>query len=112
MTNTSEDAARLLHDAHKKNFTFPPCLKSTLSIDEAYEIQFRLLELRQNENEKLIGSKVGLTSTAMRHQQGVHEPCLGHLIKSGHLKSPAGFSYERLYAAGFETELCLRLKAP
>ena len=56
-----------------------------------------------------VGWKVGLTSTAMQAQQGVHEPCLGHLLQSGQRPSPARFDFDALLSPGFENELCIRL---
>ena len=107
-----KDPATILHGSYKKNVAFPDSLRGTLSTDEAYDAQFQLLQIRQNENEKLVGWKDGLTSPAMQQQQGVHEPCLGHLIKSGQRHSPAIFKFNDLHSPGFENELCLRLKFP
>ena len=109
---TFNNAACLLNEAYKNNDIFPDSLLGTMSIDEAYDTQFQLLQIRQEENEKLVGWKVGLTSKAMQQQQGVHEPCLGHLIKSGQRNSPAVFLHGELYSPGFENELCLRLNSP
>ena len=107
-----KDPASILHGSFKKNTVFPDSLLGPLSIDQAYDTQFQLLQIRQNENEKLVGWKVGLTSAAMQQQQGVDEPCLGHLIKSGQRNSPATFTFNELFSPGFENELCLRLKLP
>lgn len=112
MPSKSEIAALELHKAYMENTVFPDTLHNVLSIDSAYETQFKLLDLRETQGEQLVGWKVGLTSTAMQAQQGVHEPCLGHLLKSGHHVAPSEFEYELLYSPGFENELCLRLNKP
>ena len=112
MALKSEDVATSMHAAYQENSVFPDTLHNMLSIDAAYAAQFDLLKRREDDGEKLAGWKVGLTSVAMQQQQGVHEPCLGHLLDSGHRTAPATFSYDELHAPGFENELCLRLKGP
>jgi len=112
MPPSPKDAAQLLHAAYQANAVFPDTLEDALTVDEAYEAQFQLLNLREGAGEKLVGWKVGLTSVAMQRQQGVHEPCLGHLLASGHGTAPAAFAFDTLHAPGFENELCLRLQSP
>lgn len=113
MTNpTIRDIAPLLHEAYRENQSFPESCLGILSIDEAYEVQFELADLRKADSENLCGWKVGLTSKAMQEQQGMHEPCLGHLLQSGQIGSPAKFDFDELISPGFENELCLRLKSP
>jgi len=112
MPASTKDTARLLHAAYEENALFPESLQDTLNIDDAYDAQFELLNLREDAGETLVGWKVGLTSVAMQRQQGVHEPCLGHLLASGHRTAPASFAFDELRAPGFENELCLRLDTP
>lgn len=107
-----QDVTTLLHEAYHKNAFFPDACLRVLSLEDAYEVQFALADLRVGEGEKLAGWKVGLTSKAMQEQQGTHEPCLGHLLGSGQVASPAKLSYENLIVPGFENELCMRLKSP
>ena len=47
----------------------------------------------------------------MQRQQGVHDPCLGHLLVSGQQPAPATFDFDSLHRPRFENELCLRLGA-
>lgn len=112
MQTPSKDAARALHAAYLENAMFPDTLANTLSLDDAYAAQFHLLALREDAGETLAGWKVGLTSQAMQRQQGVHEPCLGHLLVSGQRPSPAAFAFDDMRGPGFENELCIRMAAP
>ena len=48
----------------------------------------------------------------MQRQQGVHEPCLGHLLVSGQRPAPATFDFDSLHGPGFENELCVLLGKP
>lgn len=106
------EVASLLNEAYRHNQIFPDNLTETLTMDEAYQVQFELSGLRVADDEQLAGWKVGLTSKAMQEQQGVHEPCLGFLLESGQIASPARFQYDELHFPGFENELCIRLKSP
>lgn len=110
MPNSS--VAAQIHQCLSDNTMFPDTLSQTLSLDEAYGVQFDLLALRLSDGQTHAGWKVGLTAKAMQQQQGVHEPCLGHLVGGGRLTSPARMVFDDLMAPGFENELCMRMKAP
>ncbi len=104
-----QDIAKLIHDAYRRGAMFPDAAHGQLDLPNAYRAQFELLALREADGECAVGWKVGLTSQAMQAQQGVHEPCFGHLLASGQRESPAQLHFEEMIAPGFENELCLRL---
>lgn len=104
--------ASILHEAYRNNEAFPDSCLGLLSIEEAYVVQFELAQFREADGDSLAGWKVGLTSKAMQIQQGMHEPCLGHLLQSAQVSSPAKFQFNDLISPGFENELCLKLKSP
>ncbi|WP_170384323.1 2-keto-4-pentenoate hydratase [Ruegeria atlantica] len=108
----TEQAARLVHNALMQNTTFPDSLSRQFTLEQAYDVQFELLKQREAVAETHAGWKVGLTSKAMQQQQGVPEPCMGHLMVEGHLTSPCRLEFDTLMAPGFENELCLRLGQP
>lgn len=112
MANDVAGAAGAILAALKGNTPFPEDLSRRFSLDQGYAVQFELLERRKAHGDVHVGWKVGLTSRAMQLQQGVHEPCLGHLVAAGHVYSPAVFRFDELMAPGFENELCIRLGAP
>jgi len=111
MPMTELEAAQLLHSALRNGTEFPASLARTMTMDDAYAVQFALLDLQQQSRERQAGWKVGLTAKAMQEQQGMHEPVFGHLLASGQLTSPAQLSFDGLIAPGFENELCLRVKS-
>lgn len=111
MPNSSALAAARIYNCLQNNEMFPSSLSQTMTIDQAYDTQFELLELQVSGGEPQAGWKVGLTSKAMQIQQGVHEPCLGFLLGTGQLHSPAALPFEELMAPGFENEICIRLKS-
>ena len=104
--------ASILHEAYRKNEIFPDSCLGLLSIEDAYLVQFELAQLREADGDSLAGWKVGLTSKAMQIQQEMHEPCLGHLLQSAQVSSPARFRFDDLISPGFENELCFKMKAP
>ena len=53
---------------------------STLSINEAYEVQRLVADLRVQSGERVVGYKVGCTSRAIRTQFGLSEPICGRLF--------------------------------
>lgn len=52
----------------------------TLSIDDAYEVQRRVIAAREARGEQVVGYKVGCTSNAIREQFGLSEPICGRLM--------------------------------
>jgi 2-keto-4-pentenoate hydratase len=52
----------------------------SLSLDDAYEVQRRVIEARTAGGEQVVGYKVGCTSRAIRQQFGLTEPVCGQLM--------------------------------
>jgi 2-keto-4-pentenoate hydratase len=52
----------------------------SLSLDDAYEVQRRVIAARTAEGERVVGYKVGCTSRAIRRQFGLTEPVCGRLM--------------------------------
>ncbi|MBP0496311.1 2-keto-4-pentenoate hydratase [Pararoseomonas indoligenes] len=80
-----------------------------LDLSSAYAVQLAFLDRYIAEGEFQAGWKVGLTAPAMRAQQGVHEPCFGFLLGSGHRETGAAYRFDDLISPGFENELCLTI---
>ncbi len=112
MTIRIDEAAQEIHKALLDNTLFPDVLSRQFTLDQSYDVQFELLKQRIAAGEKHAGWKVGLTSKAMQEQQGVPEPCLGHLMGEGHMNAPAHLDFDALMSPGFENELCLRIGRP
>ncbi|MYL32109.1 2-keto-4-pentenoate hydratase [Pontibacillus yanchengensis] len=55
-------------------------LKQDLTIDEAYQIQLRIIQHKVERGAHIVGRKIGLTSLAMQELLGVDEPDYGHLL--------------------------------
>lgn len=109
MTTTNDDLIEAFWQSRLQGVYFPPAYFGKLSIDQSYAIQLGLIERRLADGERQIGWKVGLTAPAIQRQFGFHEPVFGCVLDSkpsGHVFAPAD-----LIAPGFESELCMRLRA-
>ncbi|MEO8857183.1 MAG: fumarylacetoacetate hydrolase family protein [Burkholderiaceae bacterium] len=101
-------AQSIWHEMQRKRH-LPPEWRGRLSVPQAYAAQLAILRRWVQAGDTQAGWKVGLTSAAMRLQQGVSEPCFGFLLDSGHLQSGVHLKYDDLIAPAFENELCLTL---
>jgi 2-keto-4-pentenoate hydratase len=104
-----DDAAQKIEDAYiSKN----PAPLSSLAIeglttDQAYEIQKKLVEIRVNKGEEIVGYKAGLTSAPSQKKFGVTEAVRGTLFKS--MIQWPGTMYQKNFARMFiETEIGFR----
>ncbi|MFQ3218754.1 MAG: 2-keto-4-pentenoate hydratase [Paraglaciecola sp.] len=61
-------------------------LTQTITLQEAYEIQAKILERRYNRGEKLVGYKMGFTSKAKMIQMGVNDIIWGRLTDAMEIK--------------------------
>ena len=109
MSPSPADIAAELHALYQAGEMFPASLGGSLTVDAAYKAQFALLECRKDDGEQLAGWKVGLTSQAMQEQQGIHEPCLGHLLTSCHHDSGVQLVFDDMVSPGIENELCVQV---
>jgi 2-oxopent-4-enoate/cis-2-oxohex-4-enoate hydratase len=50
-----------------------------ITVDDAYHISQRLLELRCDDGERVVGKKIGITSAAVQRMLGVDQPDFGFL---------------------------------
>lgn len=53
---------------------------ASLSVEDAYEVQRRVIAARVAKGEKVVGYKVGCTSRAIRHRFDVAEPICGRVM--------------------------------
>jgi 2-keto-4-pentenoate hydratase len=66
-----------LSKTHDARYTFD---MASLSIDDAYEVQRRMIAARVARGEEVVGYKVGCTSRAIRRQFGLAEPICGRVM--------------------------------
>jgi 2-keto-4-pentenoate hydratase len=83
-----------------------------LTLDDAYEIQRHLIDLRLAAGARRVGRKVGLTSKAMQEMLGVDQPDFGVLLDTMVVPAASGFEAASLIAPRAEPEIGFVLSAP
>lgn len=66
-----------------------------IDIDDAYRVSLRLLERRQQDGERVIGKKIGVTSKPVQDMLGVHQPDFGFLLDTMQVPDGAAVSLSR-----------------
>ena len=71
----------LLYECLKNRSTMAPITdeEPDMTIENAYHISLQLLKRRQEDGEKVIGKKIGVTSKAVQNMLNVHQPDFGFL---------------------------------
>ena len=104
--------ARELFDALVAGNAISPLTDSypDMSIDDAYQISLAFLNIRKDENgEKIIGKKIGVTSKPVQDMLGVFQPDFGFLTDAMHAK--AGKVHVDCHIAPMaEAEIAFKLK--
>ena len=83
-----------------------------IDIDDAYRVSLRLLERRQQEGERIVGKKIGVTSKPVQDMLGVHQPDFGFLLDTMRVADGATVSLAqaRLIQPRAEGEIAFVLK--
>lgn len=78
---SAEDLAATLFAALREGHTVPPLVERdpSLGIDDAYAISLVMLAMRQQQGERVVGKKIGVTSKVVQDMLGVHQPDFGFL---------------------------------
>ena len=104
-------AARLMDD-HRVNRPFSAFAKGygIESVDDAYEVQDKYVELRKNRSgARVAGYKIGLTSKKMQELCGIATPVAGVVLASGVRVSPATIDATTFAHFGLEFEIAVRI---
>ncbi|HTV88429.1 MAG TPA: 2-oxo-hepta-3-ene-1,7-dioic acid hydratase [Stellaceae bacterium] len=110
--------ARAYHAAEKerRRTRAPSVLHPGLTVDDAYAIQRRWVELKVAEGNSIRGRKIGLTSRAMQRQSNITEPDYGALLADMFYGDGAEIPMSRFIQPRLECELGFvlgrRLKGP
>lgn len=100
-------AAKQLTSAYLTRVPVAPLVESFpgMTMDDAYAIQALQAAAWLDDGRVLVGHKVGLTSTAMQQQMGVHEPDFGGLYDTMLCSGDAPISPSRFIAPRIEPEM-------
>lgn len=81
-----------------------------VTVDDAYQIQLRVMELKQKAGQVVVGKKIGLTSLAMQTMLGVSEPDYGHILHGMVIMEGSKIPAGDLIAPRIEGEIAFVLK--
>jgi 2-oxo-3-hexenedioate decarboxylase len=109
MANISEIAQSLHQAAHQTKPIAQISLQHPLSLDEAYQVQKALIDLRLQEGETLIGLKMGFTSEAKMQQMGVHDLIWGRLTSAMLIPNNNTTARSMYIHPRVEPEICFRI---
>lgn len=93
-----------------RRLTSPPAWPVTeLTLQDAYDVQRRVIERRVHLGEEVVGYKVGCTSRAIRQQFGLTEPICGHLTRPYVYSPEMPFSCRDFVNPAIEPEFVLTI---
>lgn len=83
---------------------------SEITIRDAYNIQLQTIKQRVNAGEKIVGKKIGVTSTAVMDMLGVDQPDFGHLTSNMIYEDGAAIKRDSFIQPKAEGEIAFVLK--
>jgi len=103
--------ADMLFEAEQNRKAFPPLTDqdSTLTVEDAYQIQLYNIKRAEGMGHVICGKKIGLTSEGIQKQMGVHEPDYGHLFEAMDCKD-GKLKCDELIQPRIEAEMAFILK--
>ncbi len=116
--DTHKDIARRLHEAEKTRVQIRQVSLDhpEMTMDDAYAVQSRWIELKVAEGQAIKGHKIGLTSRAMQQSSQISEPDYGTLMDRMFFAEGGDIPIERFIVPRVEIELAFilarRLEGP
>ncbi|UZG42997.1 2-oxopent-4-enoate hydratase [Caldimonas thermodepolymerans] len=80
-----------------------------ITIDDAYQIQLRMIQHRLDAGERVVGKKIGVTSKVVMDMLGVNQPDFGHLLSGMAYDEGQPISVGSLIAPRAEAEVAFIL---
>jgi 2-oxopent-4-enoate/cis-2-oxohex-4-enoate hydratase len=81
-----------------------------ITIEDAYHIQQRMIARRQQDGERIIGKKIGVTSRAVMNMLGVYQPDFGYLLDAMIVNEGEAIDSATLIQPKAEGEIAFLLK--
>ena len=110
---TINDIASELFDALNHQKIIQPLTDRypEININDAYQISRKFLSFRESSGEKVVGKKIGVTSSVVQEMLGVDQPDFGFLTDTMRVQNRASFSIEdSLIQPRAEAEIAFILK--
>jgi 2-keto-4-pentenoate hydratase len=104
--------ALYLQEAEDKRLGGEPLtqLKEDLTTEEAYQVQFKVIQEKVKKGHRIVGKKIGLTSEAMQKGFGIDTPDCGHLLDSMEVQNKGIVSPHQVIQPKIEAEIAFVLK--
>jgi 2-keto-4-pentenoate hydratase len=116
MSNTTQEVIetvrRQLAEAYRRRTPCDPVrpLLEPLGLEGAYAVQRLLIEDRINAGERIVGHKIGLTSTSVQKQLGVDQPDYGVLTNAMEFGDQEEIPFSHLIQPKVEAEIAFILE--
>jgi len=104
-----EETTASLWETMQRGQPAAEALRRALTLDDAYQVQLRLLSRWLGAGKKLAGWKIGLSGAAARKRMGLAEPFAGYLLDQGHFESGHAFDYDSIPRPILECEMCFTI---
>ncbi|MFA9446090.1 2-keto-4-pentenoate hydratase [Egicoccus sp. AB-alg6-2] len=106
--------ARALYDALRTHEPIEPLTTGApdFSLEQAYEVQRRLVEMLLADGDQIVGYKLGLTSRPMQELLGVDTPDFSAVVDSQQLPDGAVVALDRFISPMIEAEFVFHLASP
>lgn len=79
------------------------------TVEEAYEIQLEVVDMKLADGDTIVGKKIGLTNMEMRRTSGIPEPDYGHIMASSMVSQDELQDYSKFVQPHIEAELAFVL---
>jgi 2-oxopent-4-enoate/cis-2-oxohex-4-enoate hydratase len=84
--------------------------ESDITIEDAYQIQLRMIQRRLDQGETIIGKKIGVTSKIVMDMLGVNQPDFGQMTSGMVFNEGEALDTSKLIAPRAEAEVAFMLK--
>lgn len=107
-----DELSEELYAALRGRYAVSPLIERypDLTVDDAYAISLGFLARRQNDGERVVGKKIGVTSKAVQDMLGVHQPDFGFLTDWMRTGEEIDIEAKALIAPRAEAEIAFVLK--
>ena len=106
------DLVNQLHQAWENASQIPPITDSVpkITVEEAYQIQLKLMGKRITEGEAVVGKKIGITAKVVMKMLGVDQPDFGHLMSGMEFQESQSLPFNKFCQPKGEGEIAFLLK--
>ncbi|MBL8472631.1 MAG: 2-oxopent-4-enoate hydratase [Rhodocyclaceae bacterium] len=101
-----------LYDALLSRIPIDPLTdqESDITIEDAYQIQLRMIQRRVDAGEKVVGKKIGVTSKVVQDMLGVDQPDFGQMTSAMVFNEGESIPVSKMIAPRAEAEVAFMLK--